>query len=56
MGAMSWCDNAVLETVSGRLVDLESPNPRSIAIGDVAHALSMLCRYNGHVPHLYTVA
>lgn len=56
MGVTSWCDNAVLETVSGRLIDLERPDPRSISITDIAHALSMICRYNGHVPSFYTVA
>ena len=32
------------------------PRPEEICIGDIAHALSLLCRYNGHVPFHYSVA
>lgn len=45
-----------VQTVSGRLVDLIDPDPASIAIDDIAHSLSMQCRYNGHIRHFYSVA
>ena len=31
-------------------------NQPTFDIGDIAHALGMMCRYNGHVRHFYTVA
>jgi 5'-deoxynucleotidase YfbR-like HD superfamily hydrolase len=38
-----------LLTVSGRLVDLTTPDPSAISIRDIAHSLARLCRWNGHV-------
>lgn len=32
------------------------PTPQSIDIVDIAHALSLLCRANGHFPYFYSVA
>lgn len=32
------------------------PTPKMIAIGDIAHSLSMQCRYNGHCRTFYSVA
>ena len=32
------------------------PNPDAIDIDDIAHSLSMLCRYNGHCLRFYSVA
>jgi hypothetical protein len=43
-------------TASGRLVDLTHPDPASIFIEDIAHALSHLCRFSGMTNPLYTVA
>lgn len=31
------------------------PRPSDIRIDDIAHALSMLCRANGHISHFYSV-
>lgn len=38
-----------LLTASGRLIDLANPDPAAVYIGDIAHALARLCRWNGHV-------
>lgn len=32
------------------------PRPEEVDIEDIAHALSMQCRYGGHVRHFYSVA
>lgn len=45
-----------MRTFTGRRVYFAKPRPRSISIRDIAHALSMLCRYVGHVPKHYSVA
>lgn len=41
---------------SGRYVSLINPDPATIEIEDIAHALSNLCRYTGHVRDFYSVA
>lgn len=45
-----------IATITGRVVDLAAPTPDMIDIEDIAHALSLLCRYNGHVEYHYSVA
>ena len=45
-----------IATITGRVVDLAAPTPDMIDIEDIAHALSMLCRYTGHVEYHYSVA
>ena len=47
---------AVVRVVGGGLVDVLTPEPNSIHIADIAHALSMICRYGGHVREYYSVA
>ncbi len=37
------------------MFDPVHPNPELIDIRDIAHALSMLCRANGHFPTFYSV-
>lgn len=43
-------------TYTGRRVDLCDPDPASIDILDIAHALAMQCRWNGHTTKFYSVA
>ena len=43
-------------TVSGRKFFPLDPNPSDILIEDIAHALSNLCRWTGHVKEFYSVA
>lgn len=48
--------NAWIASVSGTKIDIFNPKPEDLNIGDIAHALSMLCRFNGHCPRFYSVA
>jgi len=45
-----------MQTFTGKIVDLQSPTPDVVDIEDVAHALSMICRYGGHCDEFYSVA
>lgn len=50
------CYSGWLKTVTGIKLDIFNPNPKDIRVGDIAHSLSMLCRFNGHCPKFYSVA
>ena len=41
---------------SGRYFDLEDPDGSEFGVEDIAHALSMICRYTGHCRTFYSVA
>lgn len=43
-------------TYTKKLFDPIAPDPELIDIRDIAHALSLLCRANGHFPTFYSVA
>ena len=43
-------------TYTGKLFDLADPQPEMFDIIDVAHALSQICRFTGHVEGFYSVA
>lgn len=45
-----------LQMTSGRMVDLLSMRAADIEITDIAHALSMTCRFNGHTRSFHSVA
>lgn len=45
-----------IRSISGAKIDIFNPRPEQLNIGDIAHALSMLCRFNGHCPKFYSVA
>lgn len=45
-----------ITTVSGRFFDLLAPEDYEYDIEEIAHALSNLCRYTGHVNRFYSVA
>lgn len=45
-----------METFSGRHFWPLDPRPAEIDPADIAHALSLLCRYGGHVDRFYSVA
>jgi hypothetical protein len=48
---MGW-----IQSVSGKRVSVTEPEESMIDIGDIAHALSLLCRFNGHGTKFYSVA
>jgi hypothetical protein len=45
-----------IQTKSGKKFDALEPKPEMVDILDMAHALSLICRYNGHVRTFYSVA
>lgn len=45
-----------IKIYSGAWFDVLNHKPEEIKIEDIAHALSLTCRYGGHCPDLYTVA
>ena len=44
-----------ITTYTGNHFKPTNPNPELIRIEDIAHALSMLCRGNGHVSSFWSV-
>lgn len=44
-----------IQTVTGRQFNLLEPRPEQVAIEDIAHALSNLCRYAGQTKRFYSV-
>jgi len=48
--------NSSIQTYTGKSFDLLNINPDLIDIEDIAHALSMQCRFNGHIREFYSVA
>ena len=45
-----------IQTFTGKRLDLDPPDPSQIDIEDIAHGLSMLCRFNGQCTRFYSVA
>jgi len=49
-------DDTWIQTFLGYQFWPTDPKPEDIDIRDIAHALSMLCRFNGHCREFYSVA
>lgn len=49
-------ETGVIQTYSGRYIDLLNPKCSDIDIQDIAHHLSMICRFNGACSRFYSVA
>jgi hypothetical protein len=47
---------AWIETHSGIKFNVFKPLQKDVRIGDIAHALAMCTRFNGHLPEYYSVA
>lgn len=45
-----------IQTFTGKKYSLLNPQPEAVDIMDIAHALSMICRYTGHIDRFYSVA
>lgn len=45
-----------IETQSGVKFELSDPDPDSVALCDITHALGKLCRFTGHTSRFYSVA
>jgi hypothetical protein len=48
---MTW-----IQTFTGKAFDFADISSNEISIRDIAHSLSMQCRYNGHTKKFYSVA
>ncbi len=48
---MSW-----IQTFSGQLFYPAAPRPENVRLADVAHSLSLICRFAGHCRCFYSVA
>jgi uncharacterized protein len=46
----------ILDTVSGRKLDLDDPKPDQICLEDIASALSKVCRFGAQPKRFYSVA
>lgn len=49
-------NDAWIQTYSGRRFTPTNPNPDAVVIQDIAHSLSMQCRFGGHSAKFYSVA
>lgn len=45
-----------IQTFSGEAYDFQNPDPATIRMRDIAHALSNACRYAGHTARFYSVS
>lgn len=46
----------VIETINGTYFDFTDPHKHDYPIEEIAHALSNLCRFTGHITSFYSVA
>ena len=53
---IAQCNDGVVNTSSGKIIDLKNPTTDMIDIKDIATSLSHICRFGGHVNRFYSVA
>lgn len=51
-----WLRADWMQTYTGKRFYPTAPRQEDVDLNDIAHALSLLCRYNGHVKTFYSVA
>lgn len=51
-----WVRGDWMQTFTGKPFYVMDPHPEDIDAIDIAHGISMQCRYNGHVSRFYSVA
>jgi 5'-deoxynucleotidase YfbR-like HD superfamily hydrolase len=51
-----WLRGSWMQTFTGRQFFPLDPRPEEIDPADIAHALSLICRYGGHTKRFYSVA
>jgi hypothetical protein len=51
MASQGW-----IQTFSGNMVEPLDPDPESLCLTDIAHSLSMQCRFTGHTKTFYSTA
>lgn len=56
MSEETWLRGHWMQTYTGRKFYPMAPAAEDVYPEDIAHALSLLCRYNGHVRRFYSVA
>lgn len=50
------CVSTTIRLRSGLYLDLDSPQPEQFTFGDIAGALSKICRFGGQIDRYYSVA
>lgn len=48
--------DGTITTYTGKVFDYNNPTTSPVCLEDIAHALGMLCRFNGHIRRFYSVA
>jgi len=56
IGAFKDHPPGTIETYTGRAFSLTNPDPSTVCIADIAHALANICRFCGHCGVFYSVA
>jgi hypothetical protein len=56
MADITSVEDGWMETFTGKKFTFQKPTPEIICIRDIAHALALLTRYNGHTIKFYSVA
>lgn len=53
---MRYVERNVLQTNSGKIINLQNPLPEQFHIQDIAHGLANVCRFSGQLRRFYSVA
>lgn len=52
----NWYDGDWIQTYTNKQFWPLDPRPEDVCIEDIAHALSLQCRFTGHVREFYSTA